>query len=358
MRTFVVAALVVAGLLVGSGPAAAAPPPYYPSLRWVPAADGNFTVGRGGARIEYVIIHGTAGPYAGAISWFRDRRSGLSAHYVVRSSDGEITQLVAEADTAFHARGFNQRGIGIEHEFDPSHGIGYTDAQYRSSATLVCAIGRRYGIPLDRSHILGHSELANSDHTDPGPSWNWSFYMSLVGSCSSGGATVASASAGDAMSCDARGCRPLPGLSFGATGPAVSLLQWDLAYLGRLRPIDVAQGGGRFGPLTEAAVRAYQAANGLPSVGVYGERTAAALRSSLDLGPSGVPLADLTLGDGGGDVTRLQSALGRLGYMDAVTGYFGPVTQAAVRRFQADNAITATGSYGPLTRTALAVRAR
>ena len=50
--------------------------------------------------------------------------------------------------------------------------------------------GRRYDIPIDRQHIIGHAdvpdpshpgELGGSDHhTDPGPYWKWGYYLRLV----------------------------------------------------------------------------------------------------------------------------------------------------------------------------------
>lgn len=37
------------------------------------------------------MIHVTQGSYAGTISWFKDAAAQVSAHYVIRSSDGQIT---------------------------------------------------------------------------------------------------------------------------------------------------------------------------------------------------------------------------------------------------------------------------
>lgn len=326
--------VIVGGLFTGMPSAYAAPPPWYPSLRWYPASGQNYTVGRGGAGVAYIVIHATDGRYAGTLSWFRDPRSHLSAHYVIRASDGEVTQTVAEANTAFHARGFNRRSIGIEHEFDASAGIGYTDAEYRSSARLVCAVARRYAIPVDRAHILGHDEVPNTDHQDPGPTWDWSYYMSLVRSCS-GGSVV-----------------PAPGLEIGAVGPDVAQLQTALVSLGWLASADVAGGEGRFGPRTRAALQAFQAASGVPSTGFYGELSAAALARTL--AARAVPPDDLVMGAESAAVTQLQTLLSQRGYMAAATGYFGPVTRDAIRHFQTDHGITPTGNYGPLTRAALA----
>jgi N-acetyl-anhydromuramyl-L-alanine amidase AmpD len=312
-----------------TGPVAvAAPPPWYPPLEWVPASPANYQIGRGGTKVEYIVIHSTDGTYAGTLSWFRDPNSHLSAHYVIRASDGHVAQTVTESDTAFQARGFNQQAIGIEHEFDPPSGIAYTDAEYRASATLVCAIARRYGIPADRQHIIGHNEVPNTDHSDPGPTWNWTYYMSLVRACSTSA--------------------PTAGIAFGDVGESVYQLQRDLVALGFLAG----------GDLAGAALQSFQTANGVPSTGYYGSMSAAALTTALVAGApaasAAVPQVDLSLGDESDAVAQLQSALQQRGYMDRITGYFGPITQDAVRRFQIDHGIMPTGNYGPLTRAALA----
>ena len=118
MHRFVLGfAIALAFAAFTSAPAEAAPPPYYPPVDWIPAAAGNFSVGRGGAQITTIVIHETDGSYSSAINWFRRPGSNASAHYLVRAWDGEITQLVAESDTAYHARDANPWTIGIEHEF-------------------------------------------------------------------------------------------------------------------------------------------------------------------------------------------------------------------------------------------------
>lgn len=350
-----IALIVSAGLsLAAARPAAAAPPTWYPPMRWLPAASANYTPGRAGAAIGTIVIHATGGRYAGTLDWFRDPSARLSAHYVIRASDGEITQMVAEADTAFHVRGFNRGSIGIEHEFDPDDGIGYTDVQYRSSARLVCAIAKRYGIPADRAHIRGHGEIPGADHPDPGPTWNWSYYMQLVGACAGSVATPTVADIGE-TACDAGGCAPAPGFGVDAVGPRVALLQWDLAYLGWLTRSAVLLGEQHFGARTLASVRSFQAANGIPATGFYGPLTAAALGRSLARAPSGAAGSGLTFGATSAEVARLQRDLRDLGYMDVVTGYFGPATRDAVRRFQIDRAIEPTGEYGPVTRAAMSL---
>ncbi|WP_433235199.1 N-acetylmuramoyl-L-alanine amidase [Streptosporangium sp. CA-135522] len=174
----------------------------YPDAAWVAASSSNYTASSrpSSYAVDRVIIHVTQGSYAGTISWFQNPSAQVSAHYVVRSSDGAITQMVREKDIAWHAGNwsYNTRSVGIEHEGYVSDASWFTDAMYRASAALTRNICDRYGIPKDRSHILGHVEVPGADHTDPGPYWDWNKYMQYVtgGGTPSWTTTVDNATAG------------------------------------------------------------------------------------------------------------------------------------------------------------------
>lgn len=150
---------------------------YGPAV-WDPANAGNYSNGRNDT-IQYVIIHTVQGSYAGCISWFQNPTSNVSSHYVV-SQAGDVTQMVAHADTAWHASNYNSRSVGIEHEGFVDDPAWATPALYEASAALTRWIADRESIPKDRAHILGHVELPGATHTDPGPHWNWGTYMGLV----------------------------------------------------------------------------------------------------------------------------------------------------------------------------------
>ncbi len=151
----------------------------YGPARWVPAHSSNYSTRS--ASIDRIIIHTTQGSYAGAISWFQNPASNVSAHYVIRSSDGQITQMVRESLKGWHVGNWNSRSIGIEHEgYVADPGRWYTDAMYRASAALVRHLCMKYGIPMDRTHIVGHVEAPGATHTDPGSGWDWGRYMDLV----------------------------------------------------------------------------------------------------------------------------------------------------------------------------------
>ncbi|WP_237532308.1 MULTISPECIES: peptidoglycan recognition family protein [unclassified Streptomyces] len=156
----------------------------HPSVDWQPASTSNYTASDRPTvyPIDHVVIHITQETYADTLSIFRDPARQVSAHYVVRSSDGHIAQCVREGDIAWHAGNwsYNTRSIGIEHEGWVDRPEYFSNALYEQSALLTAAICTEYGIPRDRAHIIGHHEVPGSDHTDPGPLWDWVRYIRLV----------------------------------------------------------------------------------------------------------------------------------------------------------------------------------
>ena len=192
-----VALLCLVGALFVGSPAAGAPgsgAADYPGARWIPASPANFLHANRPftSPITRIVIHTTEAPYAATIRYFSHPDGNASAAYVIRSRDGAITQMVPERDIAWHSgnRQYNATSIGIEHEAFVHDCSWYTSAMYRSSARLVASLTRKYGIPIDREHIIGHYQVPDpfhagefggfAHHVDPGPCWNWRRYMALV----------------------------------------------------------------------------------------------------------------------------------------------------------------------------------
>ncbi|MFG2635701.1 N-acetylmuramoyl-L-alanine amidase [Streptomyces sp. NPDC048362] len=159
---------------------------------FLPAAVANGQVSNrpaNGIRIDSIVIHDTESSYDAAINTFQ-KPGGGSAHYVIRSSDGAVTQMVPTKDISFQAGNYstNLHSIGIEHEgYAAAGGTWYTEAEYETSAELVRYLADRFGIPLDRQHILGHDNVPGPNsatvsgmHWDPGPSWDWERFMRLL----------------------------------------------------------------------------------------------------------------------------------------------------------------------------------
>jgi hypothetical protein len=151
--------------------------------RWIAASSANFMRADRPADyvVDRVVVHVTQGSYRSAVDVFQDPGHKAAAHYIVRQ-DGQVTQMVRELDIAYHAGnwGYNLRSVGIEHEGFVERASSFTDAMYAASARLTAAVCRRYGIPVDREHIVGHVEVPGTDHTDPGDHWDWDRYIRLV----------------------------------------------------------------------------------------------------------------------------------------------------------------------------------
>lgn len=125
----------------------------------------------------------------------------------------------------------------------------------------------------------------------------------------------------------------------------VTLLQNRLCVLGYSCAVD-----GIFSQATHDAAVAFQSRNGLTADGIVGFGT------WNELYDSGAVVNDgyLRRGSSGEAVTKLQNRLNELGYnCGTPDGAFGPATQNAVAKFQADNGLVADGIVGPSTFDAL-----
>lgn len=153
----------------------------YPlAIDFAEAHSSNFSA-NGIDTFDYVVVHTMQGYYPGVINWFQNPSANVSAHFVMSSVTGEVVQMVRLQDRAWHVGNSNSVAIGIEHEgFIDDPETWYTWEQYISSAHLARWIADQGALPLDRNHIVGHVELPNQSHTDPGQFWDWDLYMALI----------------------------------------------------------------------------------------------------------------------------------------------------------------------------------
>lgn len=129
----------------------------------------NFS-SREGYKPEIIVIHISAGSLTSMTSWFSTPNSQASAHYGI-GKDGSILQYVLEENKAWtngrvnnpsyklYKQGVNPNlyTISIENE-----GQDLDDApveQMRTLCELIKDIAKRWNIPLDRDHIIGHFEI-------------------------------------------------------------------------------------------------------------------------------------------------------------------------------------------------------
>lgn len=140
----------------------------------------------------------------------------------------------------------------------------------------------------------------------------------------------------------------------GYTGDDVKSVQSRLQELGYY----TGSLDGKYGSGTMAAVKAFQANNGLTQDGLAGSSTFAKLfsTSAVGAGSSGsTPAPDTTdyptlrSGDTGAAVTQMQQALVNLKYTLSVTGSYDAATKEAVVAFQQRNQLSVDGVAGPNT---------
>ena len=197
--------------------------------------------------------------------------------------------------------------------------------------------------------------LADSTSVEANKSYGWKFtptdsnYKSISGSVvvytvrrvsHSGGAAADSAAAAAAQ----------PTVYSGSRGESVKTLQEKLNAKG----FNAGSVDGIFGKNTQAAVMAFQKANGLAADGIVGKLTWAKLYDTTAALPSASTATGtqpvVYRGSRGDAVRKLQELLNKKGFdCGAVDGIFGSKTYAAVVAFQKANGLSADGIVGPLT---------
>lgn len=175
------------GYMFGAEPASALPrPTHLPGYAFI--ASPNFS-GRGTCGLEAVVLHITGpGSLAGMDSWFRNPASQVSAHFGI-GKDGTLHQYVGLEASAWHAGIINRPNlensiianwvatgvnpnrchIGIELLLGgPAEPLVEYPAMQATLDGLLFWLNEVTGIPLDRTHVIGHYEIDGVNRsTDP-----------------------------------------------------------------------------------------------------------------------------------------------------------------------------------------------
>lgn len=149
----------------------------------------------------HVVIHQMEGFYAGSIATFLVV-GGTSAHYLIRDSDGQVTQMVRESRAGSHIALNNNYTIGIEQEGFRGQSNWYSDATYREVIaitknicarwTISCASAYRgtatdsENIQATTMRIKGHQHYPDQagQRTDPGRFFNWTRFANGIAASS------------------------------------------------------------------------------------------------------------------------------------------------------------------------------
>lgn len=140
-----------------------------------------------------IVIHTCESSYTSCRNYLAGRNErDVSSHYVVGTD--ETAQLVREETRAHHIGATysstnnngqlasengvqsNHISVGIEHGGFAAQ-TSFPAAQLERSSRLVCSIAKRWKIPMDRTHIVGHGQLQPANRTDPGRNWPWASHI-------------------------------------------------------------------------------------------------------------------------------------------------------------------------------------
>jgi len=146
---------------------------------WCPSP--NREPRRNGRTPDMLVLHYTGMDSSeAALDWLTREESKVSCHYLV-DEEGGITQMVREAERAWHAgqslwageTDLNSCSIGIEIH-NPGHDIDYRDfpeAQMEAVEALCLDIFARH--PIAARRVVAHSDIAPGRKRDPGEKFDW-----------------------------------------------------------------------------------------------------------------------------------------------------------------------------------------
>ncbi|TMR92559.1 peptidoglycan-binding domain-containing protein [Nonomuraea basaltis] len=251
------------------------------------------------APIRVIVVHtmetGESGNVAENVAqYFARKATQASAHLCV--DNNSVVQTVLPGDTAWAAPGCNSDGLQIE----LAGRAGQTKSQWADdyskdlldlAARQVAGWCKKYSIPAKRltraqlraghKGIVGHADVSavykRSDHWDPGPDFAWDDFISKVRHYLNGGPTAqpskpstskpSMAKPGDWPAFPGRLLAYRPGEPL-MSGADVTTWQYRLKQLRYTITVD-----GRYGPMTSAATKVFQRAEGLAMDGVVGPNT-------------------------------------------------------------------------------------
>ena len=176
---------------------------------WRPAHRSNYSAAAArpysGARRRVVAIcyHTPEEPWDDnevTPAWFANPRANASTHYYA-DSDGDLYQMVRDDDFAW-AQGVRSRDAilprpvwwrdefvsyntcmlsieieGYAREIGETFTVG--SRQFESVAAWSAFVCRRYAVPLDRAHHVGHSQLTPKK-SDPGKDFPWNALLARI----------------------------------------------------------------------------------------------------------------------------------------------------------------------------------
>ena len=237
--------------------------------------------GRGGAKIDKIFVHHMAGILTAEQCGNVFKTREASAHYGI-DNKGRVGQYVLEENTAWHCanKSYNQRSIGIELSNDAGASGNWhvSDKVIAKCIELIVDICKRNNIKTINytgnlnGNLCMHTWLAAT--ACPGPYLKTKFkYIAEQVNKKLGNSTSTTPTK---VKKAYTGTLPTKNLRNGSSGQQVKYLQKFLNWYDPKNKLDV---DGRFGPLTEKAVKKFQSNMGIDVDGIVGPQTRGKMRT-------------------------------------------------------------------------------
>lgn len=151
-------------------------------------------------KVDLIVIHTMEAPEKGETAenianyFAKTIDRPASAHYCI--DNNSAVQCVYDSWTAFHCKGANANGIGLEHagyarQTQEDWQDQYSQDMLKISAQISAYLCNKFNIPVQKAEwkdgkvikrgFCGHAEVPNhGSHWDPGKSFPWEQYFKLV----------------------------------------------------------------------------------------------------------------------------------------------------------------------------------
>lgn len=332
--------------------------PQLKDLRGKTLSRGSYTDHGAGSKTDIAIHHsltkvGSSSAFANyhvtANGW-----PGVAYHFVILK-DGTIEWNHNLGIKSYHVGNSNKFAVGI-----------CVVGDFRSEEPTTEQKASLFALHECLKRDMPNYKRTRQHQEFPGYAWKdcCAFdYRAVISGADKGGIKVAPAPAEQVKSeiISAPKPAPKPSVSLirkGDKGETVRAVQSELKKHGFNIALDGIFGGG-----TEAAVKAFQKAQGLAADGIVGQATFAALAKAAPIKKAivaakpkfALPSGILRKGDRGNDVKLLQTALKAAKFdPKGADGIFGADTEDAVRRFQSVHLpYEVDGVFGPKTKAKL-----
>lgn len=157
--------------------------PTYPGAVWW-GHSSNSSPRREGDKVQYFVVHHAAA--TSSVDSLRNRFMNandrkVSPNWLI-GADGSVSEIVPpDKFRAWTSGQFDYNAVTVETQNtsgDPTWGI--SEASHIAIAKLVAWASKRYGFPIDRTHVIGHRETPGAATACPGPSMDLEKIVSLA----------------------------------------------------------------------------------------------------------------------------------------------------------------------------------